>query len=89
MPVFGEWPGWMTVLVVFVALLQLLPRLMHLIDRGPVEPDQVEHRSRHDMSSKVGWDEYVIGQRLEREVAPEIDPASLDADVDREAGWSS
>ena len=33
---------------------------------GPVE----SYRSRHDMSSKCGWDEYVIGRRLEREVAP-------------------
>lgn len=87
LPVLGEWPGWMTVLVVFLAVVQLLPRLIHLADRGPVEPDPVEHRSRHDVSSMVGWDEYVIGQRLEREVAPDIDPSGLD--IDREAGWSS
>lgn len=87
LPVFGAWPGWMTVLVVALLVLYLLPPVMRLIDRHPVDPDEpvVEHPSRHDMSSMRGWDEYVIGQRLEREVAPEI-TASFD---DEQAGWSS
>lgn len=85
LPVFGEWPGWMTVLVVALLMLYLLPPVMRLIDRHPVDENDpvVEHPSRHDMSSMRGWDEYVIGQRLEREVAPEI---VLD---DEQAGWSS
>lgn len=85
LPVFGEWPGWMTVLVVALLVLYLLPPVMRLIDRHPVDEDDsvVEHPSRRDMSSMRGWDEYVIGQRLEREVAPEI---VLD---DEQAGWSS
>ena len=53
LPVFGEWPGWMTVLVVAL----LLPPVMRLIDRHPVDEDDsvVEHPSRrHVVDARLG-----------------------------------
>lgn len=66
LPVFGEWPGWMTVLVVGLVVLYVVQRIIHLSDRGP--DDLSSEPLPGDMSTLAGWDEYVMGTRLEREL---------------------
>lgn len=70
LPVFGEWPAWMTVLTVGLLLLFVLQRVLHLVDPGPTD-ESSDVRLPGDVSTLRGWDEFVMGQRLERECRPE------------------
>jgi hypothetical protein len=67
LPVLGPWPGWMTVLVVALVVLYLLQRLAHLID-SDLDDDTSDEPQPGDVSTLAGWEEYVLGNRVEREV---------------------
>ena len=66
LPLLGEWPAWMTVLTAVLVVLYVLQRFIHLTDPGPGDAPDVAQPG--DMSTLAGWDEYVIGNRLEREL---------------------
>jgi hypothetical protein len=74
LPLLGEWPAWMTVLVVLLVGLYVVQRVLHLADGGPDDAPDVPQPG--DISTLQGWDEYVMRTRLERECGPDSEGRS-------------
>ena len=64
LPLLGEWPAWMTVLVCLLVGLYVVQRLVHLA--GGDRDDAPDVPQPGDMSTLTGWDEYVHRSRDER-----------------------
>jgi hypothetical protein len=70
LPLIGDWNGWMTVALVALVVAYLVQQLCHLTD-GELSSEEPQPG---DMSTLAGWDEYVMGGRLERELGQNDGP---------------
>lgn len=67
-PLIGDWNGWWTFALVIVVVVYIVPALLHLRDRNLADTPTDQTPQPRDVSTLRGWDEYVIGSRLEREL---------------------